>query len=105
MSWLLLIVLHLRATWAGLVYTGFSDLRGWAAGQIFFLGLIVLLALFARSSAVAARLVVLPAAVLSIALVLAGWSARTTGDTFHVFATESGKTRWEMVRSSALAEA
>jgi arylsulfatase A-like enzyme len=104
MAWILLIALHVRATWAGLLYSGFTDFRGWAEGQIFFLGLVALLALLARSSTVAARLGWIPVAVLAIALVLAGWSARTTGDTFHVFAAESGKTRWGMVRSSALAE-
>ena len=105
MPWILLFALHVRATWAGLLYSGFSDLKGWAAGQIFFLGLVVLLALLARSSAIAARLAVIPVSVLAIALVLAGWSTRTTGDTFHIFATESGATRWQMVRSSAVAEA
>lgn len=105
MTWILLIALHVRATWAGLVYTGFTDLKGWASGQIFFLGLVVLLALLARSSLTAARLVRIPVTMLAMALVLAGWSARTTGDTFHVFTTESGKTRWEMLRSSAEAEA
>lgn len=105
MAWILLIALHIRATWAGLVYTGFSDLRGWAAGQIFLVGLILLLALFARSSKFAAWAAVIPVAVLAIVLVLAGWSSRTTGDTFHIFATEAGKTRWEMLRSSAAAEA
>jgi hypothetical protein len=30
----------------------------------------------------------MPVAVLAIALVLAGWSTRTAGDTFHIFATE-----------------
>jgi arylsulfatase A-like enzyme len=105
MTWLLLIALHMRATWPGLAYTRFSDFRGWAAGQVFFLGVAVLLALLARSSRWAARLVQLPAAALAIALVLAGWSARRTGDTFHIFTTETGKTRWEMLRSSAAAEA
>src|SRR5579862_2213077 len=98
MTWILLIALHVRATWAGLVYTGFADLKGWTSGQIFFLGLAVLLAVLARSSRTASRLVRIPVAVLAVALVLAGWSARTTGDTFHVFTTESGKTRWEMLR-------
>ena len=105
MPWILLAGLHVRATWAGLVYNGFSDLAGWAAGQIFFLGLVTLLALLARSSTRAARLMTLPVAALAFVLAIAGWSTRTTGDTFRIFATESGKTRWEMLRSSAVAEA
>jgi len=105
MPWILLAGLHVRATWSGLVYNGFSDLAGWAAGQIFFLGLVVLLALLAHSSARAARLITIPVAVLASTLAIAGWSTRTTGDTFRIFATESGKTRWEMLRSSAAAEA
>ena len=105
MPWVLLAALHVRATWSGLVYNGFSDLAGWAAGQIFFLGLVMLLALLARSSRRAARLITLPVAMLAFALAIAGWSTRTTGDTFRIFATESGKTRLEMLRSSAAAEA
>jgi arylsulfatase A-like enzyme len=105
MAWLLLIALHLRATWAGLVYNGFSDLRSWAAGQIFFLGLVVLLALAARSFAGARRIIAIPVGLIAFTLVLAGWSSRTTGDTFHIFAAEAGKTRWDMLRSSAAAEA
>src|SRR5437763_17063881 len=103
--WLLLIALHVRATWAGLVYSGFSDLTGWAAGQIFFLGIVILLAVLARSPSQIARLMPIPVAIIAFALAIAGWSTRTTGDTFRIFATESGKTRWQMLRSSAAAEA
>ncbi|HLH30318.1 MAG TPA: LTA synthase family protein, partial [Terriglobia bacterium] len=103
MPWILMIALHVRATWSGLTFAGLAGLGGWAVGQMFFAGLVVLFAVCARSFPKVSRFLIIPLALIAFALVLASWSTRTTGDTFHIFATEAGKTRWAMLLSSATA--
>ncbi|MCX5787087.1 MAG: sulfatase-like hydrolase/transferase [Elusimicrobia bacterium] len=105
MSFLLLAILHARATWTGLVYSGFSDWSGWAAGQMFFLGVLILLAVARRQWSWTARAMPWAAAALGLGLAAAGWGLRASGDTFRVFGTDAAQTPLRLLRSSLLAAA